>query len=241
MKKKIISSALLLSVLFVSGCTLNGKCNYNVTCKGDALHNHLIYNANSNASNDENFEMSFVIDYNYELLLDNIHVSIGGKENKDCWSFLYQTNVKNVFTIDKSAITGDIEIEAKATYRTSTPSEYGYLFGEDILAICNCRFMDNRQMKFIPTLDQNAYPVMEDDAIEVIISLKENEKYEGNNKVIMDNIWFRTNARYAKIDEDFVKTYSADCRECRVYVPHYVIRDHGSFKVNENLVVEASK
>lgn len=238
MKIKLFAPTLLLISIAVCGCSDSKKLTHKVNFKEDKINNHLTYFGLNTASNENDYHATFNIDYNYELLIENIHVSIDGKENNECWSFLYQTNEKNLFTINKEYITGDISINARATYRTSTPSEYGYLFDEKITQICDCRFMDNRQPKFIPTLDQVAYPVMEDDAIEVIMTLKDGLSYEGKNKEIMDNIWFRTNARYAKIEEDFSKFYSSDHRECHINVPHYIIRDHGSFQPNLVTTVE---
>lgn len=230
MKKFLILPNIFLIAASLSGC--NSSHTYDVSFLGSKEENHLIYEGKNQASSSEDYKMRFVIDYNYELLVDNIIVTINGNRNDECWSFLYQTNEKNVFTIDKTMINGEIIINAKATYRTSTPSEYGYIFDERITNICDCRFSDDREQKFIPTLDQVAYPVMEDDEIEVIFKLKDDEAYEGENKLIMDNIWFRTNARYAKLDEDFFRSYSDDHRECHIKVPHYVIRDHGSFQPN---------
>ncbi|MCQ2801637.1 MAG: hypothetical protein MJ222_03195 [Bacilli bacterium] len=231
MKIKSVIFISFISLFTLCGCSNQSHKTYNVKFEGDQTINHLKYLGKNTASSDDDFTMSFAIDYNYELLIDNINVSINGIQNDDCWSFLYQTNVKNIFTINKNFINGDLSINAFATYRTSTPSEYGYIFDDEITNICDCRFSDDRQPKFIPTLDQVAYPVMEDDPIEVIITLKDGILYEGDAKRIMDNIWFRTNARYTLLGEDFFKTYSNDFRECRIRVPHYIIRDHGSFKV----------
>ncbi|MCQ2742855.1 MAG: hypothetical protein MJ239_06150 [Bacilli bacterium] len=229
MKNRISLLFLASSIIFVEGCSNNAQ-TYKVDFCGDQATNHLIYVGENKANNNGDYKLNFIIDYNYELSIDNIHVTVGGKENNECWSFLYQTNEKNVFTIFKESIVGDIQINAIATPRSSTQSEYGYIFDERITNICDCRFSDDREPKFIPTLDQVAYPVLEDDSIDVFITLKEGVPYEDENKVIFDNIWFRTNARYAKINVDFYKTYSNENRECRISVPHYVIRDHGSFQ-----------
>lgn len=229
MRNKLCFVLLIPAIFSIVGCN-DDSPTYKVVFCGDKESNHLIYLGKNVTNNKDDYEISFLIEYNYELTFDNIHVTIGGKENNECWSFLYQTNEKNVFTIFKDSIVGDIQINAVATQRSSTQSEYGYLFDERITNICDCRFSDDRATKFIPTLDQEAYPVLEDDSIDVFITLKEGIPYEEENKLVFDNIWFRTNARYAKINEDFYKTYSDTNRECHIFVPHYVIRDHGSFQ-----------
>ena len=88
-------------------------------------------------------------------------------------------------------------------------------------------FASKYQNKMYPikTLNEEGYPVLEDDNIDVTF------KVISGDTPLPNNIWYRTNARYTLLGEDFNREYSADMLTCRITVPHYIVRDHGSFKV----------
>lgn len=218
------------------------KPEYSVSFAGEQKDTHLVMVGNSKAKRGEDYKLKFNIDYNYELNLDNIHVYINGKERRDAWTFRYQTNVKNELTIKKECIHGDIKVKANAIAKTTTR----FLFGIETDAYVNTNLDvkvytgdEKKEVTKIPIAQLSgteAYPVYEDDCVEAVFTLK-----AGIEGTISDRLWFRTNARYAKVktdndpDYDFEKIVSKDKKTVKFIVPHFIIRDCCDFRERPEL------
>lgn len=189
--------------------------------------------------------------------MDNINVfSVkvnGNKIPPEDYSFIYQTNQKNEFTINKSYLKGNIEINADLVSRTQKHNCYylGYYLEDE----CGLDF-DNMEILY-PTKvgDKNAMdPKTKDindiyikdgyDAVRLekgdhpldlnfpsIIVREDNTlklKFKAKQGTTLPkNIWFNTNARFALKGEDFNIEYSADNKEAIMTMPYFVIRDSG--------------
>lgn len=166
----------------------------------------------------------------YELNYENIHVYIGGKEYIDSYTFEYQNNERNTLTIKKDYTVNDIKIVAKATPRKSTLTLYGIEFKDELAELfedggIHVSFKtpyQNQGKKLIRTLSNGAaFPVFEDDDIEVTFSITNSADTE-----LLKDFWFRTNARYCEDGVNFYREFSQDGKTLKFYVPHYVVNDH---------------
>lgn len=168
----------------------------------------------------------------YEVLLDNIHVFIGGKEYNDAFNWLYQTNNKNTLTIKKEYVVNDIKIQVVGAPRTATLTLYGIEFDNDFASLIKSGivkasfktpYQDNGTVLIRTFSNGDLYPVFEDDDIDVTFTTSDPNG-------LPKNLWFRNCSRNTTLGEDFYREYSEDGKTCHIYVPHYIVRDHCSIR-----------
>lgn len=172
----------------------------------------------------------------YEVLLDNIHVYIGGKEYRDAFTWMYQSNCKNTLKIKKEYVINDIKIQVEGTPRQATLTLYGIEFDDDFAAAIKSGTVkatfknayQNSGTVLIRTFSNgNLFPVFEDDDIDVTFTTTDPNG-------LPKNLWFRNCSRNTTLGEDFFREYSNDGKTCHIYVPHYVVRDHSSIRDKED-------
>ena len=168
----------------------------------------------------------------YELLIQNIHVFVDGKEYSDAFTWSYQNNIKNTLTIKMEYLTGDVSVVCNATPHSATISLYGYEIEDDILEAYNNgtlkvefkKAYQNAGMQYIRTLSNGkAFPVFEDDTIDVT--------FTSTTGMDLSDLWFRTNSRFTEEGVEFTREFSNNNSTVTFHVPNYVVRDHGSFKI----------
>lgn len=168
----------------------------------------------------------------YEVVMDNIHVYIGGKEYNDSYTWMYQRNNINTLKIKKEYVVNDIKIQVVGTPRTATLTLYGIEFDDDFAA----QIKDGTVKATFKTPYQNygtvpirtfsngeLYCVFEDDDVDVTFTT-------ADPNGLPKNLWFRNCSRNTTIGEDFFREYSDDGKTCHIYVPHYLVRDHSSLR-----------
>lgn len=212
----ILASLALLAAILTPIIYVNCFQTFGVTLIGDHVHNKGAASIKRNTT----YKTTLDIDYNYELNLKDINVYVNNKLNNDCWTFLYQTNIKNEFIINGSAVTGSITIEANAKWRESHGEMYG----------CACdvpnteiTFSPSREKMYIPDWQRMAYPVFEDDEVKMTI-------YSTNDQPLPENIGMWMNGRFVKHGDELFMTYSSDKKTCETYIPRYIVRDNILFK-----------
>ena len=168
----------------------------------------------------------------YEVLMDNIHVYIGGKEYNDSYTWMYQRNNINTLKIKKEYVVNDIKIQVVGTPRTATLTLYGIEFDDDFAA----QIKNGTVKATFKTAYQNygTVPirtfsngelncVFEDDDIDVTFTTTDPNG-------LPKNLWFRNCSRNTTLGEDFFREYSDNGKTCHIYVPHYLVRDHSSIR-----------
>lgn len=183
----------------------------------------------------------------YNVNVGDIAITIGGERFDESFTYFGETNMKNVLTIDKDYIVNDIEINVTAR-DCGRLFLFGYQFGNELKDRIDTTerhtnsdkditlmFVSEYQRveKPIHTLGEMGYPIFEDDSIDLTIEVKED-----SNEPLPNNIWLRSNARYTSLGNDFFREYKNEIkvdgkivgyRTCHIYIPNYIIRDHGSF------------
>lgn len=167
----------------------------------------------------------------YMVDISDIQVLINGEINND--AFLFHPHIKNksTLTLKKEFIQDNVEIKINS-----------HTYGEGMgLCLFGCELDDNLKARrengeiiftftskyqniWVPikTLNQKAFPIFEDDAMQVKLTVNQQK----SNKPLPDDLWFRTNARFAEIDEEFTRVYENNNMTCTITVPHYIIKDH---------------
>ena len=167
----------------------------------------------------------------YVLPIENIKVSVKGRQCDN--AFTYQSDVRNlkILTIKKKYLQGKVEVNL-TTQEIDRLNLFGYDLGEglknrdDLTVTFDSQYQ--KETKRIKTTHLNAYPVFEDDNIDVTFEITDK-----SHPPLPDNLWLRTNGRYALFDVDFTREYSDDKRKCRIKIPHFIVKDHGTFRNKE--------
>ena len=169
-------------------------------------------------------------DPNVKYLIDinDIKVLVDGEENND--AFYFEENIKNksTLTLKKEFVKKGVEI--KIDSHTYSEEMHLCLFGCELNAYLKDRYINQEieitfeskyQNNMVPikTLNNNAFPVFEDDTMVVTIKVKKGE-------ALPKDLWYRTNARYAKLGVEFTRKYRNNYKECTISVPHYIMKDH---------------
>lgn len=201
--------------------------------------------------------------------MDNMNVfsvKVNGNEiPPEDYSFIYQTNGKNEFTINKKHLNGNVEINADLVTRMQKHNSY--YFGYYLEDECNLPF-ENVQILYPDNPsrigDKNA---LIEAGTETIDNILMDSKYDAarlqkgdaplglnfpaliareDNIFILKftavagttlpkNIWYNTNARFALKGEDFTMEYSSDYKEAIMTIPYFVVRDSGFIQLNPDV------
>lgn len=172
-------------------------------------------------------------DPNIKYLVDvrDIQVLVNNEIIND--AFLFHPHIKNksTLTLKKEYVKDNVEIKINS-----------HIYDEDMgLCLFGCELDDNLKTRrengeidftftskyqniWVPikTLNQQAYPIFEDDTMQVKLTVNQQK----SNQPLPDDLWFRTNARFAEIDEEFTRVYENNNMTCTITVPHYIIKDH---------------
>jgi len=211
-----------------------------------------------------------LLEDNYMKLMNINSVKVNGKEiPPEGYSFIYQTNKKNQFTINKKYCKGKIEIDAGLVENKQNkncfffeydidnvadfeemeivfpnkgvgdinkydPIDFSHGFNIDDLYLKDGYNMarlkagqhtvdigGGKEIKF--SLEHNTLIVREDNKFTLNIKSKD-------ENALPDDIWFRSNARFTKKDEDYTLTYSNDKKSAVLDVAYFFIRDNGSIR-----------
>lgn len=177
---------------------------------------------------------------NVEYLIDSsdIQVLVDGKTNDNAFLFAQSIRNSSVLTLKKEFVKNNVEIIIKShTYTDEMPL---CLLGCEITTGIKERYEKNEiQISFesayqnkmypIKSLGGEAFPVIEDDTMVITLKVDKAESSEP----LPNNIWFRTNARFADIKREFTREYRDNNFECTISVPHYVMKDHCEIRNKE--------
>lgn len=200
-----------------------------------------------------------VIEDNYMKLIKINSVKSNGKEIPvDGYSFIYQTNAKNEFTINKKYCKGNIEIDV--TLEENKQNKNCFFFEYDIDAYAPFKSVkveypikEKQTNDVLTGIDWTRTESMDDIYLKseydigifnkddlsalglkynLLIVREDNRlklSFESDN-ILPEDIWFRSNARFTKKDEDYTLTYSNDKKSATLEVPYFFIRDNGSIR-----------
>lgn len=175
----------------------------------------------------------------YELSVDDIHVTIGEKEEPDSFTYEGSLNGTGILTIRKDYIKNkDINIICNGRPRTSHIPLVGCQIGnlikrtkfnteiqpEDATLEVTFKSKYQNTYNFIFTLDEYGFTVWEDDDVDIHFEVI------NNGDPLPEDIWFRTNARWGKEGVEFTRNLSADRMTCDFHVPYFYTRDHIVFR-----------
>ncbi len=190
--------------------------NVNFTCE------HCKVDSNNKIKRDREFNTIIQVDNGYEIKYENLEVEINGKKNDDCWTFSFQSNLKNDFKIKSGYIKSDVNVKIKATKK----HVYKYGCAVDVTEV------DQSSITFTPTQktktriddwQREAFPVDEDEELNFTFKAI-------SGKTLPTNIGMWMNGRYGKEGVEVTFTYSNNNTECKVHVPPYVARDNLQFR-----------
>lgn len=218
MKRNAILFSTLFTTLLVCSSCQKGKEIYikfeTTNCKADGP---ISFNSNNG------YNAKLKIDYGYELSIDNITVINNGVIDNDCWTFMYQSNIENKFTIKPNTANGNIIVKVSPTVKKL--HEYGCAIDVDAVNQKSIKFMPTqKEWKYIDDWQREAFLVMEDEKIQFTFSAKENE-------VLPTNIGMWMNGRYAKENVEVLFNYSDDKTSCEVNIPNFIIKDNIQFRL----------
>lgn len=175
----------------------------------------------------------------YLINVNDIQVLIDGKINSNAFTLTPGIKSKSTLTLKKEFIRENVEI--KISTHTYSEKMHLCLFGCEISDALKDRidkkeilihFESQYQNHLVPikTLGTGtiAYPVIEDDTM--VMTFKVDQ--EKSKEPLPNNLWFRTNARYAKIDDEFTRIYGDNNMTCVISVPHYIMKDHCEIRNN---------
>ncbi|MCQ2753275.1 MAG: hypothetical protein MJ206_03380 [Bacilli bacterium] len=172
----------------------------------------------------------------YLLPIKNIHVSVDEESCDE--AFTYAEDLRNLceLTIKKEFLSRKVVVNLE-TEKMDVLNLFGYQLGDELMpryktetnpdgdiSITFASAYQNKMYR-IKTLKEEGFPVFENDNIDVTF------KVITGNTPLPNNIWYRTNARYTLLGQDFNREYSSDMMTCHITVPHYIVKDHGLFKV----------